>query len=144
MEELILAFCTITTMINTIQPMLESSASGGPKGAQQALPMSKLSSSEARALQILTALAIAFVRKKEVTAVVASHPQRPKDGQVQVIATRQPNSAPMLDPPWTFRNPHPPALGNRKRRTHSQFTLLTPPHDLKVNLSKLLTDLVPS
>jgi hypothetical protein len=134
-EELIQAFRTITTMINILQPSLDS-ASDSPEDAQQA----PLTRSEARALRILTALAIAIVRKKEVTAVVVSHPQRPSgDGRVHVIATSQPNAHPHHF--FALRNPHTthPKLGGS-----SEYELLTPPPNLKIDLSTPLTDLDPS
>ena len=135
-EELIEAFRTITTIINILQSLVHSvDDSPAPKDPSTA----KLSRSDARALRILTALAIAIVRKKEVTAVVAGHPQRPRDGRVQVIATRQPNSPPHQF--FALRNPH---TAHPKVADAVQYELLMPPPNLKIDLLDPLTNLDPS
>jgi hypothetical protein len=68
-EDLILAFRTITTLLNLLQPIAPNPSVH--EGTSTSLG-SNLSRSEARALRILTALAISLSRKKDVTAVVAS------------------------------------------------------------------------
>jgi hypothetical protein len=135
-EELIQVFRTITTIINLLQPSLTLSVSDSPESAPQAL--SRLPRTEARLLRILTAFAIALVRKKDVTAVVASHPQCPKDGHVQVIATSQHHFVAVRNPRTTHPKLKGTASGSRP------YKLLTPSTNIKVDLSKPLTDLDPS
>jgi hypothetical protein len=132
-EELIQVFCTITTIINLLQPSLTLSASDSPESAPQAL--SQLPRTEAQLLWILTAFAIALVQKNEVTVVVASHPQCPKDGHVQVISTSQHHFVAVRNP----RTTHPKLKGTASGS--QPYKLLTPLTNIKVNLSKPLLGL---